>query len=243
MRVTRDRSVGLLDPRIARLRGNQRARKWHDDCSTRSMMNPSFAVGLSAVLAVVACSGAIDAGSVDGGPAADHSDGREGGAQTMACVSAPGSGTVIGSVDGVGLNVVSVTAVSVGGSELEIFLTDIAGGCEVYGRGRSYAGHETETSLNLFVGSAVGSYAVMGTGGLPAGFEKSDFTRNMFVINTGGVAGTVTVTSITACELSGSFDVTFLKGGPLRGTFKSPICPLPDAGPPGLSDSGVTNDS
>jgi hypothetical protein len=51
-------------------------------------------------------------------------------------------------------------------------------------------------------------------------------------------SGTVTISSVDATAVKGSYDVTFGKGGTLSGTFDTSVCVIPDGGQSSTSDDG-----
>jgi len=51
-------------------------------------------------------------------------------------------------------------------------------------------------------------------------------------------SGTVTISSVDATAVKGSYDVTFGKGGTLSGTFDTSACVIPDGGQSSTSDDG-----
>ncbi len=198
----------------------------------RALATSVAAFGFSAVAAVVACGGTLGSGTGDGGPLV-MSDGG-----STDCNKSPGAGTSAGSVSGATLNVVGVTAVYVLSNELEIVLSDMAAGCA---RQQSGPDGGTQTTLKLYPPAAVGTYDVNISGPTSASFGKFDFAKGDFVTAVGGFGGTVTVASISACAVRGSFDVFFLHGDRLQGTFNAPICGGADAGS-FSSDGGTTRD-
>ncbi len=90
---------------------------------------------------------------------------------------------------------------------------------------------------------APGKYTIVpGTNNMAASaiFESFDKTCTR---TAGPVAtsGTVTISSVDATAVKGSYDVTFGKGGTLSGTFDTSVCVLPDGGQSSTSDdSGAT---
>jgi hypothetical protein len=53
-----------------------------------------------------------------------------------------------------------------------------------------------------------------------------------------GTSGTITLTSISAAGVAGTYDVTFGSMGSLSGSFNTSICQLPDSGTNG-GDGGI----
>ncbi len=68
-------------------------------------------------------------------------------------------------------------------------------------------------------------------------FESFDKTCTL-TASPVATSGTVTISSVDATAVKGSYDVTFGKGGTLSGTFDTSVCVLPDGGQSTTSDDG-----
>jgi hypothetical protein len=113
----------------------------------------------------------------------------------------------------------------------EIILTNLSSFCAVE-QGHHNPPNAQELTLSVFeyVGSlGPGTYGI-GSSSSELGeatFSATDTNCNPTAASAGvglATSGTITLSSVSATEIAGSFDLTFSGGDHLTGTFSAPVC-------------------
>jgi hypothetical protein len=172
---------------------------------------------------IVACGGDDDAAGGDDAAIDAAIDAPTGGA----CGTA-GTGTVTGSVGGATISpVVRANQVTIAGAGVGIVLDEVAGAC----------GEPASTGEHLVLGfcdaPTVRTYTVVGEQafGCPGMDAFGLMEQNGGEDFGESLSGTITIASVDATCVSGSFDISFMPAsGPgtpesLSGTFNAVICP------------------
>jgi hypothetical protein len=151
-----------------------------------------------------------------------------------ACSSSSGGGTgtasVTGTIQGAAVpasDTVGLSSVASGGSEAAVgaIITNIAGACGVL---QSHGNPPSATALIVAVtamgGSvATGTYGVVSQGfGASASYATEDTSCNTS-FSENASSGSVTLTTVSASTVAGTFDLTF-GSDHLTGSFSAPIC-------------------
>ena len=159
-----------------------------------------------------------------------------GGGDASASLTGTIGGKSVPSSDGVGIRSV-VSHGSTSEAAAGVILTNVANACGVLQAHGNPPGATTLTIVVTASGNAVpaGTYAVSGSGGFGA---SASFTAEDANCNIDSIAqaytGSVTLTTSTASEVAGSFDLTFEGQDHVTGVFSAPVCAYGapgDAGP------------
>lgn len=149
------------------------------------------------------------------------------GVLTYGCGSNAVSTSVSGTIGGATIMAADTVGIVARGQSTtaaaNAIITNFSGACQAFKSKQDLPANGTALVLSVVVnGTAVspGTYQIAGgTPGASVGFLTADKTGQQE-----GTSGSVTLDTVSATTINGSFEVTMADGDHLSGTFVAPIC-------------------